>query len=868
MQEIPIKENLITEHVQKYFRGEDLTTQAFLDKYSENRAEIPEVLIARTAKEFYRAEQAYPDSRGLSLDDIHGYFDEFKYLIPQGSVLASLGVPNLYSSLSNCTVLGAVPDSYGGIGYRDQQLVHLMKRRCGVGIEVSGLRPEGTPVNNSAKLSTGVVSFMHRFSNTTREVAQGGRRGALMLSMEMGHPDSKKFVESKQDTTQITGANISVQLRDDFMNAVISDNDFILKFPLELDISKIQDLESQGFNFPKDDLVAYPDQDKSWVRKVSAKEHWDTLIKCAWSTAEPGLIFRTRHDDYCPSNIYPKLKNRTTNPCGEIMQGDNDSCRLIADNLYSLVLNPFTEKAKLDWFMLKEVARDSVRLCDGLVDLEIESIDRIINKIKTTDPEELRYKRIELETWEDFRETGLEGRRMGIGFTGLADMLAALGLKYDSPEAIEFTELVMRTKFQGELEEQIELAKERGAFPSWDAQLELEDSERPESWFYFVRKEFPVLWTKMQRYGRRSCSWSTVAPCGTISMLPGVQAGIEPVYMLRYTRRKKVNPDVTDVRVDFVDDNGDSWTNFPQLHPKFKLWIEINHQKVLNGREVETLSEEEFVLLEKESPWHKATAEEIDWKMRVAIQASVQKYTTHSISATINLPENTSVNTISDIYLESWKQGLKGITVYRDGSRSGVLVKDATVTRDEETHIPKRPDILKCSIVRFQNNSEHWIAFIGLTEEGRPYEVFTGLAEGFTQIPKYVEKGQILKRRNEIGEKHYDLHYNLGAMGGETKVIRNLETSFNPEYWNYAKLVSGLLRHRMPLEYVITTLKGLSFEDVIHTWRNGVVRSLKKFVKDGVVSAGSKCDTEGCTGKVIYQEGCEKCLICGNSKCG
>lgn len=860
-------------HVENYFRGEDMTALSFLKKYSDGGQETPEEMFRRVIKEFYRKETEYGGPNSTTLEQLEDMVNNCKYIIPQGSVLASLGVPGIYSSLSNCTVLGEVPDSYGGIGYRDQQLTHLMKRRCGVGGNLDNLRPKDTPVNNSARKSTGVVSFMNRFSNTTNEVAQGGRRGALMLSINVNHPDSIDFITSKLDTTKITGANISVQLEDEFMEAAVNGEDYFLRFPVSLDISQISNLENWDMEFPKDELVHYPgNQGKAWVRKVNAGEVWDKLMECAWQSAEPGVIFRTRHDKYCPSHIYRELRNVTTNPCGEIMMGANDSCRLIAMNLFSLVVNPFTEDAYFDFGKFKEVVRTATRMSDNLVDLEIEAIDRIVDKVEK-DPEELKYKQIEIDTWKAFRDIGMKGRRQGLGFTGLADMVAALGLKYDSKESLEVVELVMKAKFEYELRCQIDLAKERGAFPLFDAHHEQMNSYDKDGWFYMVKTEFPDLWAEMQVHGRRSCSWSTVAPTGTISLLAGVSSGIEPAYMLRYNRRKKVNPDDEDVRVDFVDEVGESWTNFAQLHPNFKMWAELHYSSGVVCEEdssesfvdFNNITEEEFQELEKASPWYGATAEEIDWIQRVELQAIVQKYTTHSISSTINLPNDVSVDKVKEIYTTAWRSGLKGVTVYRDGCRTGVLTKTGEVPRDnieEDVHVPKRPERMGCKVVRFQNNYEKWIAFIGLTETGRPYEIFTGLEEGIPDF--HTDGGVIVKRRNGDKKKRYDFEYVDGH--GQIQAIRGLEKSFNPEYWNYAKLVSGLLRHRMPLEYVIDTLKGLRFEDIIHTWRNGVVRALKKCVQDGSEAVGIKC--LGCGGKVVYEEGCEKCINCGSSKCG
>lgn len=857
-------------HVENYFRGEDLTATSFLKKYSYNSEETPEDVFARTTSEFYRKELENGGSSEGLFSRLSGYINGM-VIIPQGSVLASIGIPGLYSSLSNCTVIGEIPDSYGGIGYRDQQLTHLMKRRCGVGLNLDNLRPKNTPVNNSARISTGATTFMSRFSNTTNEVAQGGRRGALMLSINMNHTDSPDFIIAKRDRTKITGANISVQLEDSFMEAARDGREYFLKFPVDLNTTDLRYLPKEELDskFPKGELVQYPENSKSWVRRVDANALLDELMTCAWESAEPGVIYRTRHNKFCPSHIYTPLRNVTTNPCGEIMMGANDSCRLIAMNFFAFVVNPFTRAAYFCFETFRKALREAVRMSDNLVDLEIESVQRIIDKVKS-DPEEIKYKQTEIETWEAFKEIGALGRRQGLGFTGLADAMAALNIGYASEKSLISIEQIMKFKFATELEAQIDLAEERGAFPLFDAKLEEENSYDEDGWFYMVKTEFPELWERMQKSGRRSCSWSTVAPCGTISMLPGVSSGIEPVFMLRYNRRKKVNPDDKDVRVDFVDEVGESFTNFAQLHPKFKMWAEINFFNVLPYKSTvnfDSLTEEEWVKLEEASPWFGSTAEEIDWIKRVELQSIVQKYTTHSISSTINLPNDVSVEKVKEIYQKAWEMKLKGVTVYRDGCRSGILTKTADTpgqNTEEDIHIPKRPDKLACKVVRFQNNYDKWIAFIGLTDSGRPYEIFTGKEEGL-KLPSDITKGYIIKRRNGDQKKHYDFQF---EDEGTVKTVTNLERSFNPEYWNYAKLVSGLLRHRMPLEYVIETIKGLNFEDVIHTWRNGVVRALKKYLENGKVITSVRCLDPNCGGRVIMEEGCEKCIDCGSTKCG
>lgn len=831
-----------------YFNGEELPAKVFVDKYAmkdlngkiyEN---VPDQMHLRLAKEFGRIERSFMANKLngndssklseygktreiLSVQRIYEMFKDFKYVIPQGSVMAILGNEFVVGSLSNCIVLPELHDSYGGILYADQELVQLMKRRCGVGLDLSTLRPSGASVTNAAGSSTGPVSFMERFSNTTREVAQSGRRGALMLTIDIEHPDVENFITVKQDLSKVTGANISVRLSDEFMKAVKDDTDYTHRWPLD------------------EHLKPGETQIKSTVK---ARDLWNTIIKAAHTSAEPGLIFWDRQHKYSTSSVYPGFKNTSTNPCSEIAMQGGDSCRLIAMNLYGCVLNPFTSEASFDFDKFYEITYESQRLMDDLVELELEAVSKIIAKIEA-DPEPAHIKQVELDTWKMLYEAGKKGRRTGLGFTALGDAIAALGMKFDSDESLAIIDKIMQTKLRAEFDSSIDMAIERGAFEGFNPAVEMTSE-----FVHMIRDEFNDVFGRMMTNGRRNISISTVAPTGSLSILAQTSSGLEPVFMTSYKRRKKIN-DVSDknVKVDFVDSLGDKWQEFVVYHPKLKTWMDVTGETD-----------------ESKSPYAGSTAPEIDWVRRVEMQAIIQKYITHSISSTINLPNDVSVDKVGEIYLKSWEMGLKGITVYRDGSRSGVLVanetkKEAVAAGIYENNAPKRPKGLDCDVIRFTNKGEKWIGFVGLFE-GRPYEVFTGKADDM-KIPYYVEVGKIRKTKTDDGSK-YDFVY-MDKDNAEV-VEEWLNKTFDKHYWNYAKMLSGILRHGMPLPYVVDLINSLNLDDdLITTWKNGISRMIKKYIPDGTEATDKQC--KQCKSEsVIYQEGCLVCNNCGSSKCG
>ncbi len=826
-----------------YFKGDELAATTWINKYAVKKSDgtyselTPDDMHQRMAKEFGRVEAKYnkvkttteglsvygKDRKKLTEKAIYNLFKDFKYVIPQGSVMFGLGNNEIIASLSNCVVIPPVYDSYGGIFYTDQQMAQLFKRRCGVGVDLSELRPKDARVSNAAGSTTGAVSFMNRFSGTTREVAQNGRRGALMLTMDIAHPDIEEFITIKQDLTKVTGANISIRLSDEFMTAVENDDTYTLRWPVE-------------------------SKDPKYTKEIDAKELWNTVIKSAHNTAEPGLIFWDRQHNYSTSSLYPGFKNSSTNPCSEIAMQGGDSCRLIAVNLFSFVDNPFTEQASFDHKKFYEVVYESQRLMDDLVDLELEAVDKILNKIEG-DPEPDNIKKDEIETWKLLQETGKKGRRTGLGFTALADAMAALGLKFDSSEAIAEVDKLMKTKISAEFDSSIDMAIERGQFEVFNRTVE-DTSE----FVQMLQDEFPDMYTRMMNYGRRNISISTVAPTGSLSMLAQVSSGIEPVFMTSYKRRRKINQDDKNAKVDFVDDLGDAFEEFTVYHRKVEEWMKVTGETDMT-----------------KSPYAGATASEIDWKKRVELQALVQKYTTHSISSTINLAADVTEDLVGDIYMESWKQGLKGITVYRDGSRSGILIADdkkepEDSSYNKEVEFTKRPKKIVAEIVRFHNESEKWLAVVGLIDE-RPYEIFTGKMKDAFNLPQWLEKGWVIKNRDENGDARYDFQYLDGE--GYKITIEGLSRSFDKEFWNYAKLISGILRHKMPMNYVVDLIQNLNmYDDHINTWKNGVARALKRFVPDGTAAADKKCNECGDPEGVIYAEGCLQCVSCGHSKCG
>jgi len=837
----------VLESAVAYFNGDELAGTTWMNKYAmkdydgEFVEKNPDDMHKRMAKEFGRIEADYKlkynlngsakflskygqEREDLTEAKVYNLFKEFGYIIPQGSVMSSLGNHYKLASLSNCIVVPELHDSYGGVFYTDQQLAQLFKRRCGVGVDISNLRPAGSSVSNAAGSTSGAVSFMNRFSHTTREVAQNGRRGALMLSMDIAHPDVEDFITIKQDLQKVTGANISIRLSDEFMHAVEANAEYTHKWPIESDNPK-------------------------FTKTVNAKELWDTIIQCAHNTAEPGLIFWDRQHWYSTSSVYPGYKNTSTNPCSEIAMQGGDSCRLIALNLYNFVDNPFTKDASFRMEDFYKATYEGQRLMDDLVDLETEAIGRILNKVDADDEPE-NIKMVEKETWELLLKTGKEGRRTGLGFTALADMVAALGMAIDSDEAIAMVESMMKEKCRAEFDSSIDMSLSRGSFVGFDSKI-----EKTSEFVQMLEKELPDVYERMMKFGRRNISISTVAPTGTLSMLAQTSSGIEPVFMTHYKRRRKLNEQDRDAKVDFIDDSGDKWQEFNVYHHNLKTWMEVTGETDIS-----------------KSPYAGSTAPEINWNKRVEMQAAVQKYVTHSISSTINLPNDVSLDEVSNIYLESWKQGTKGITVYRDGSRAGVLVsadekKDAVLENSEfrETKAPSRPKRLDAKVVRFQNKKEKWIAVVGLLN-GRPYEIFTGKTEDVFNMPAAVEYGWIIKNKREDGSSQYDFQYE--DKEGYKVTMGGLSRSFDKEFWNYAKLISGVLRHGMPLHYVVDLIGKMNlYDENINTWKSGVVRALKTFIANGTTVSDHTCGECGDEG-LVYEEGCLKCVSCGYSKCG
>ncbi len=828
-----------------YFNNDELAATTWINKYAVKNSlgefleKSPDDMHIRMANEFGRIEAKYNENKesleGLSnyglkrkkltSDTIYNLFKDFKYVIPQGSVMFGLGNNEIVASLSNCIVIPPVYDSYGGIIHTDQQMAQLYKRRCGVGVDLSELRPKGAIVSNAAGSTTGSVSFMNRFSATTREVAQNGRRGALMLTMDIAHPDIEDFITIKQDLTKVTGANISIRLSDEFMKAVENNEKYTLRWPID-------------------------SKDPKYTKEVDANELWKTIIKSAHNTAEPGLIFWDRQHHYSTSSLYPGFKNSSTNPCSEIAMQGGDSCRLIAVNLYSFVEKPFTKEAKFNHKKFYEVIYESQRLMDDLVDLELEAVDKILDKIDN-DPEPDHIKQNEVDTWKLLRETGKKGRRTGLGFTALGDAIAALGIKFDTDDAIAQVDQIMKSKITAEFDSSIDMAIERGQFEVFNRSIE-DKSE----FVQMLKNELPEVYNRMMVHGRRNISISTVAPTGSLSMLAQVSSGIEPVFLMSYKRRRKINQDDKNAKVDFVDDLGDAFEEFTVYHNKLKTWMEVTGETDMN-----------------KSPYAGSTAPEIDWAKRVEMQALVQKYTTHSISSTINLASDVTEDLVGKIYMESWKSGLKGITVYRDGSRSGILIADNKKKEDKDKKgyhetivFPKRPKRIEAEIVRFHNESEKWLAVVGLIDE-RPYEIFTGKMKDAFNLPQWLQKGWVVKKRDETGTARYDFQY-LDKEGYKI-TIEGLSRSFDKEFWNYAKLISGVLRHGMPMAYVVDLIQNLNmYDDHINTWKNGVARALKRFVPDGSAAADKKCEECGDPDGLIYSEGCLKCVSCGHSKCG
>ncbi|MGB5236459.1 MAG: adenosylcobalamin-dependent ribonucleoside-diphosphate reductase [Flavobacteriaceae bacterium] len=823
-----------------YFNGDDLAARVWMNKYAlkDSEGELyelnPNDMHRRIAKEIALVEQKYPNP--LKEAEIFDLIKNFKYIVPQGSPMAGIGNPFQIASLSNCFVIGneGTSDSYGGIMKIDQEQVQLMKRRGGVGHDLSHIRPKGSAVKNSALTSTGLVPFMERYSNSTREVAQDGRRGALMLSVSINHPDAEDFIDAKMEQGKVTGANVSVRIDDDFMKAVQNNNPYAQSFPIHSSNPKIS-------------------------KEIDARDLWHKIVHNAWQSAEPGILFWDTIIKESVPDCYADLGYKTvsTNPCGEIPLCPYDSCRLLAINLFSYVNDPFKSSANFDFILFKKHIAAAQRIMDDIIDLELEKVNAILAKIKS-DPELEETKLVELRLWEKIKEKAIEGRRTGIGITAEGDMLAALGLRYGSEEANELSIEVHRTIALEAYRASVHTAKDRGAFEIFDAEREKENP-----FILRLKEADEKLYYEMLEYGRRNIALLTIAPTGTTSLMTQTTSGIEPVFLPVYKRRRKVNPNEKDAKVTFVDEMGDSWEEYAVFHHRFKQWMKAN------GLDTEReYNQEELDEIVAKSPYYKATSNDVDWLSKVRLQGAVQKWVDHSISVTINLPNDATEELVGDLYLEAWKAGCKGVTVYRDGSRSGVLISNESEAQETLTVFPtKRPQVLEADVVRFQNNKEKWIAFIGLID-GEPYEIFTGLAddEDGILIPRWVDDGLIIKNRDEDGTSRYDFQYKNKR--GYKTTIEGLSHKFNPEYWNYAKLISGTLRHGMPIVKVVDLISSLHLEgETLNTWKNGVARALKKFVTDGTEVKGQKCDNCSST-NLIYQEGCLTCKDCGSSKCG
>ena len=840
----------------EYFAGDELAARVWVSKYAMKDSfgniyeQSPEDMHWRLAREIARIENKYPNP--MSEREVFDLLDHFRYIIPAGSPMTGIGNDHQIASLSNCFVIGIEGDgdSYGAIMRLDEEQVQLMKRRGGVGHDLSQIRPKGSPVANSALTSTGLVPFMERYSNSTREVAQDGRRGALMLSVSIKHPDSEAFIDAKMTEGKVTGANVSVKIDDEFMQAAVEDKPYTQQFPI--------------------------DSDNPIVKKdISAKQLWEKIVHNAWKSAEPGVLFWDTILRESIPDCYADLGFQTvsTNPCGEIPLCPYDSCRLLAINLYAYIKNPFTPEASFDFDLFKEHVAKAQRIMDDIVDLELEKIDLIMDKI-SHDPQCDDIKHAEYHLWEKIKDKSSKGRRTGVGITAEGDMLAAMGLRYGTEEATTFSVDVHRTLALTAYASSVKMAQERGAFAIFDA-----EREKNNPFLLRIKEADPQLYSDIMTYGRRNIACLTIAPTGTTSLMTQTTSGIEPVFMPVYKRRRKVNPNDADVHVDFVDEVGDSFEEYIVYHKKFLEWMRVN------GIDTEKrYTQEEIDELVARSPYYKATANDVDWLMKVRMQGAIQKWVDHSISVTVNLPNNVDEALVNRLYVEAWRSGCKGCTIYRDGSRSGVMIavskKDkkkkaaAQPANDKVTALANvlavtetRPRELECDVVRFQNNREKWVAFVGLLD-GYPYEIFTGLQddeEGIA-LPKTITKGRIIKQVNPDGTKRYDFQFENKR--GYKTTVEGLSEKFNPEYWNYAKLISGVLRYRMPIDHVIKLVGSLQLNDQsINTWKNGVERALKKYIVDGTAAKGQVCPVCG-QETLVYQEGCLICKNCGASRCG
>ena len=831
----------------RYFQGDELAARVWVNKYAVKDSfgniyeKSPEDMHWRIANEVARIESKYPNA--LTAKELYDLLDHFKYIVPQGSPMTGIGNDYQVASLSNCFVIGVdgAADSYGAIIKIDEEQLQLMKRRGGVGHDLSHIRPKGSPVKNSALTSTGLVPFMERYSNSTREVAQDGRRGALMLSVSIKHPDSEAFIDAKMTEGKVTGANVSVKLDDAFMQAAVDGKPYLQQYPID-------------------------SSDPTFTKEIDASTLWKKIVHNAWKSAEPGVLFWDTIIRESVPDCYADLGYRTvsTNPCGEIPLCPYDSCRLLAINLYSYVVNPFKPNAYFDFDLFKKHVALAQRIMDDIIDLELEKIERIMHKIDE-DPENDEVKRAERVLWEKIYKKSGQGRRTGVGITAEGDMLAALGLRYGTEEATEFSEKVHKTVALGAYRSSVEMAKERGAFEIYDNKR-----EQNNPFIQRLAEADPELYEEMKKYGRRNIACLTIAPTGTTSLMTQTTSGIEPVFLPVYKRRRKVNPNDTNVHVDFVDETGDAFEEYIVFHHKFVTWMEANGYDPSKR-----YSQEEIDELVAKSPYYKATSNDVDWLMKVKMQGRIQKWVDHSISVTINLPNDVDEDLVNRLYVEAWKSGCKGCTVYRDGSRSGVLISAKSDKNKKEelppckppTVVEVRPRILEADVVRFQNNKEKWVAFVGLLD-GHPYEIFTGLQDDDEGIllPKSVTSGRIIKNIDEDGTKRYDFQFENKR--GYKTTIEGLSEKFNKEYWNYAKLISGVLRYRMPIEQVIKLVGSLQLNsENINTWKNGVERALKKYIQDGTEAKGKKCPNCG-NETLVYQEGCLICTTCGASRCG
>lgn len=827
----------------KYFNGDQLAADVWMNKYALKDSDgnifelTPDDMHHRIASEIARIENRYPNP--MKEEEVFDVLKDFKYIVPQGSPMAGIGNNFQISSLSNCFVIGTngQSDSYGAIMKIDQEQVQLMKRRGGVGHDLSHIRPAGSPVKNCALTSTGVVPFMERYSNSTKEVAQDGRRGALMMSISINHPDSEDFIDSKMEQGRITNANVSVRISDDFMKAVKDEKPFVQKYPVDSD-------------------------NPLYTKEIDAKRLWNKIIHNAWQSAEPGVLFWDTITRESIPDCYADLgfKTLSTNPCGEIPLCAYDSCRLLAMNLYSYVENPFTAKARFNTELFAKHVAIAQRIMDDIIDLEIEKIDAILEKVYS-DPESDEVKRCEVELWKNIRRKALQGRRTGIGITAEGDMLAALGKRYASDEAIEFSTSIQRLLAFEAYKSSVNLAKERGAFEVFDAKR-----EENNPFINRLRALDENFYQDMVKYGRRNIAMLTIAPTGTVSICTQTTSGIEPVFMVSYKRRRKVNPNDKNAKVSFTDGEGNSFEEYNVFHPKFITWLEVNGYNV---EEVKAYEDEKLQEIIAKSPYYKATANDIDWVNKVKMQGEMQKWVDHSISVTVNVPAETTEELVSQIYQTAWECGCKGMTIYRDGSRTGVLVSNKKEEKKNpendiiETHSPIRPKTLECDVVRFQNNYEKWIAFVGKINS-KPYEIFLGKQDDF-YLPPFVETAWITKNKGEDGRSRYDLQFQ--DKQGYKVTIEGLSRSFSPEFWNYAKLISGILRHGMPISNVVTLIQNLSVnEDNINAWKNGIARALKRYIPDGTKVDKEVCPT--CGDALVYEDGCKHCKNCGYSKCG